>query len=196
MLLQPNEFVNIHEQLNINDFFIQVSNDKTTSKLRQKWQLEENQNESILNLIDDQDLKSRILLRTNKGQLKISAHCQLINSTIFDIVIDSGKNYGKYFAKSNSVIMMSSKLKQQQEMQIVNLKLQTEENGPVSTSLSGSFDSKIVNLETEPGCTVQIMLSLDTKDSLRIFKIESALSVKNVSSKELLIQDQNMGNQR
>ena len=72
MLLQPNEFVNIHEQMNINDFFIQVSNDKTTTKLRQNWQLEESQHESVLNFSVNQDLMSRILLRTEKGQMEIT----------------------------------------------------------------------------------------------------------------------------
>ena len=185
--------MNIHEQMNINDFFIQVSNDKTTTKLRQNWQLEESQHESVLNFSVNQDLMSRILIRTEKGQMEITAHCQLINNTMFDIVVDTGKIYGKYYAKSKSVIMMSSKLKKQ--LQMTNLKLQINENDAVKVSLSGSFDSKKVIIESETGCTVQLMLSMDTKDTMRVFRIESALSIKNLSSKELLIQDQNLGNQ-
>ena len=72
---------------------------------------------------------------------------------------------------------------------------QINENDAVKVSLSGSFDSKKVIIESETGCTVQLMLSMDTKDTMRVFRIESALSIKNLSSKELLIQDQNLGNQ-
>ena len=173
--------MNVNSMLPGPEIEMKINDVRTSIIIRDGSLLEDIPTKQILSLKNEETLMSKLLTKTIKGEISVSANYHVYNDTIYDMAFEFGP-FGVYRINAGKIALISSKMKSEQ---MNEMKLEIDGNPSVSFAINIS-ENKVVSFGEN---NIKLHISCKKVEFTTLVRIQSNLVILNKTECELLLKD-------
>ena len=181
----------LYKESNYSDFNLKIEERESSLKLRQNWHVEDRHSEYIWCTKDNNLITNKVLIKTQGGNMDITADYVIHNETQLDISFEDCINIGKYKIKSGKNLFMAHKKNRYDDGRL-KINVSTNNLNGTEVLLSEYHQHEIITMQLSKNEHVKIHFSLKKCASIFVVHIKSLWNIRNNTEREFLVQGQSI----